>query len=421
MKICVLGLGYVGLPLAVALARRYTVTGFDINQKRISDLRIGKDVTAEVEEKNLLQANIAFSSDISSLQDQDLYIVTVPTPVHADNKPDLSLLLNASKMIGPYLKKGSIIVFESTVYPGVTEDICGPALEKYSGLRSGIDFFLGYSPERINPGDKTHTIEKITKVVAGQTPEISEVLKEVYGTLTKVFVAKNIKTAEAAKVIENTQRDINIAFMNEITQIFNKLDISLYDVLEAACTKWNFLPFTPGLVGGHCIGVDPFYLAECAQNIGVHPEIILAGRRINDSMGAWFAHMVHKNLERIFPVQKGCNILILGLTFKENVPDLRNSKVVDVIKELENLGHTITVADPYAVPEEAQKYYGISLHPIDNLSGFDCIIGAVSHDPYKALSSSDFERLTKEDGLIVDIKNMWDLLEGPSNRNFLKL
>jgi UDP-N-acetyl-D-galactosamine dehydrogenase len=421
MKICILGLGYVGLPLAVALAKNYAVTGFDVNDQRIRELKEGKDITAEIEPAILSASSIAYSSDETSLHNHDVYIVTVPTPVDDFNKPDFSLLLKASAMIGPRLRKGNIVVFESTVYPGVTEDICGPEIEKHSGFKSGVDFFLGYSPERINPGDKTHTVDKITKVVAGQTPEVTEILREIYSSVTKVFVAKDIKTAEAAKVIENTQRDINIAFMNEITGIFNKLNLSVYDVLEAAQTKWNFLPFTPGLVGGHCIGVDPFYLAECAIQVGYHPEIILAGRRINDGMGQFIADQVHQKLCDIFPSERSLKILVLGITFKENVPDLRNTKVIDVIKSLEKFGHAITVVDSWANDADAKKHYDIALANIEELGEFDGLIGAVSHEEYKNLNLKDFERLVKPHGLIMDIKNMWDKNKVPSNRVFSTL
>jgi UDP-N-acetyl-D-galactosamine dehydrogenase len=319
-------------------------------------------------------------------------------------------------MIGPFLKPGAIVVFESTVYPGVTEDICGKELEKSSKLISGVDFFLGYSPERINPGDKVHTVDKITKVVAGQNPKVQEVLKTIYEKVTKVFLAKDIKTAEAAKVIENAQRDINIAFMNEITMIFDRLGISTYDVLEAAKTKWNFLPFTPGLVGGHCIGVDPFYLAECAKLVGVNPEVILAGRSVNDGMGPWIGERIHKELGH-----KLSNILVMGLTFKENVPDLRNTKVIDVIRTLESFGHKITVVDPIADSNEAEKYYKISLEGLENLSGFDCIVGAVSHEAFYHCSSKDFERLGKPGALIVDVKKIWNKNLIPSHQNYLSL
>jgi UDP-N-acetyl-D-galactosamine dehydrogenase len=420
MNICILGLGYVGLPLAVSLSRHYKVTGFDKNTQRVDELKSGKDSTEEVSAAALSKASITYSADLASLKNQDIYIVTVPTPVDSYNKPDLSLLVTASRMIGPHLKKGAIVVFESTVYPGVTEDICGPELEKSSGLTAGRDFFLGYSPERINPGDKEHTVEKITKVVAGQTPETTEILREVYSKVTKIFVAKDIKTAEAAKVIENTQRDINIAFMNEITIIFERLGISIHDVLDAARTKWNFLPFKPGLVGGHCIGVDPFYLAECAKNAQVDPEIILAGRRINDRMGTWISQRIQEEIKAL-PLQSPCNILVLGLTFKENVSDLRNTKVVDVIKGLVSFGHNITVTDPLALSKDAEKYYQISLRDFKDLGQFDCIIGAVSHEEFKNFSQKDFERLGKKGALIVDIKDMWDRDQIPSHQHCLSL
>lgn len=419
MKICVLGLGYVGLPLAVSLSRTYDVTGFDVDTQRIKELETGFDATAELDQKTLKGSPLTYTHRTKDLAGHDVYIVTVPTPVDPQNKPDLSLLITVSKMIGPHLKHGAIVVFESTVYPGVSEDICGPELEKSSGMTMGKDFFLGYSPERINPGDKTHTIDKITKVIAGQTPEVAQKLATLYGTITEVFVAKDIKTAEAAKVIENTQRDINIAFMNEITHIFNRLDISIYDVLDAAKTKWNFLPFTPGLVGGHCIGVDPFYLAECARQLDINPQIILAGRRVNDGMGHCISERLHQELSNLG--HPSANILVLGLTFKENVPDLRNTKVIDVIKGLQNFGHTVTVSDPWASPKEAQKYYEIDLKDADTLSGFDCVVGAVSHTPYTTLTFKDFERLVKPGGLVGDIKNMWDRSKVPSNRKFFTL
>lgn len=420
MNICVLGLGYVGLPLAVSLSRYYKVTGFDINEKRIQSLKKAEDSTGEVESSVLKESNILYGSNTEHLKNQDVYIVTVPTPVDSNNKPDLSLLETASRMIGPHLKKGAIVVFESTVYPGVTEEVCGPELEKSSGLKAGEDFFLGYSPERINPGDKEHTINKITKVIAGQTPATTVILEELYSKVTKVFVAKNIKTAEAAKVIENTQRDINIAFMNEITTIFERLGISIHDVIDAAQTKWNFLPFKPGLVGGHCIGVDPFYLAECARSVQINPEIILAGRRINDRMGTWISQRIQETIAKL-SLKESCNILVLGLTFKENVPDLRNTKVIDVINTLKSFGHTVTVADPLALPEEAQKYYDITPKSLETLDQFDCIIGAVSHEEFKNFSEKDFDRLGKKGTLIVDIKNMWSSCKIPSHQHYLSL
>ena len=416
MKICVLGLGYVGLPLAVSLSRHYDVVGFDVNNRRIEELENSYDATAELDSETLKKSSLSYSHKEDALQGHEIYIVTVPTPVDEQNQPDLSLLVNVSKMIGPHLRKGAIVVFESTVYPGVTENVCGVTLEKASGMIAGKDFFLGYSPERINPGDKTHTIDKITKVVAGQNPEVSKILADMYRTVTEVFVAKDIKTAEAAKVIENTQRDINIAFMNEITTIFNRLDISIYDVLDAAQTKWNFLPFTPGLVGGHCIGVDPFYLAECARQLDIDPQVILAGRRVNDAMGHFISERIHQELVSLG--YTSANILVLGLTFKENVPDLRNTKVIDVIEGLKSFGHRVTVVDSWADPDDAKKYYNIDLAENNGLSNFDCMIGAVSHSSYTAFTTKDFEQRVREGGLVADIKNMWDVAKIPSNRHF---
>ncbi|MEI8320682.1 MAG: nucleotide sugar dehydrogenase [Alphaproteobacteria bacterium] len=406
MKIAVLGLGYVGLPLATALAKHYKVIGFDVDKKRIEELKTGFDRTHELSEKELQNSSLQKTHTLEDLKGCKVYIVTVPTPVHEDtNMPDLTLLKVASEMIGQVMESGAIVVYESTVYPGVTEDYCGPVLEKASGLKIGQDFFLGYSPERINPGDKEHTVYKITKVVAGQTPDVCETLAKIYGTITTVFKAANIKTAEAAKVIENAQRDINIAFMNEITAIFNKDGISIYDVLEAAQTKWNFLPFQPGLVGGHCIGVDPFYLANYAQQKGHHPEVILAGRHMNDSMASIFGDFVHQHIK-----QRGIQnkkVLILGLTFKENIPDLRNTKVVDLVSRLEKLGYDVDVTDPHANPHEAKKYYGMDLKDFDDLKGYDCIVGTVPHDQFKHMTEKDFARIGNDECLVVDLKNMW--------------
>ena len=411
MKICIIGLGYVGLPLAVKLSKHYEVTGFDINDQRVEELKTGIDRTLEVESSVLQGSSVNFTSKKSSLKNQNIYIVTVPTPVTARNVPDLGLLKKASQMLGKAISKGAIIVYESTVYPGVTEDFCGKIIESSSGLKCGTDFFLGYSPERINPGDKLHTVDKITKVVAGQTPEVSEKLKEIYSKVTKIFIAKNIKTAEAAKVIENTQRDINIAFMNELTEIFHHDQISIYDVLEAAQTKWNFLPFTPGLVGGHCIGVDPYYLAAYAKKRGVNPRMTLAGRYINDHMSAFLAELCHTALQK-----KKSNIIIFGLTFKENVPDLRNTKTAALIKELEKLGHIIDVVDPVADPKEAYQFYGINLKSVEELpqNHYDCLIGAVSHAEFVSFSSSFLAGLGKKQAHLLDIKNIWSHLDLPS-------
>jgi UDP-N-acetyl-D-galactosamine dehydrogenase len=324
--ISVVGLGYVGLPLAVALAKHFEVIGFDIGKSRIAELKAGHDRTNEIEPERLKASSLRSTDNAADMKGSDVFIVTVPTPVDDRNEPDLSPMISACKTLGPVIAKGSTIVFESTVYPGVTEDLCGPALEKSSGLKCGVDFWLGYSPERINPGDREHTVDSITKVIAGQTPAITELLADIYGKVTTggVFRAASIKTAEASKAIENAQRDINIAFINEVTMIFNKIGLSVHDVLEASATKWNFLPFRPGLVGGHCIGVDPYYLARCALDNGYQPEIILSGRRLNDRMGRYVADSIADKLPR------GARVLVLGLTFKENVPDLRNSKVIDV-------------------------------------------------------------------------------------------
>ena len=398
-RISVLGLGYVGLPLALALGENYPLVGYDTNPRRIEELSEGIDRTAEVSGEVLTQTKVRFTGDVQDLRDSELFIIAVPTPVDQNGQPDLTALKGASESVAGVMREGSIVVVESTVYPGVTENVCGTAIEKISGLRSGKQFFLGYSPERINPGDSVHTVDKIVKVVAGQTPAVTEKLAKIYGSMNggKVFLAKDIKTAEAAKVIENAQRDINIAFINEITKIFQKLEISTYDVLEAANTKWNFLPFTPGLVGGHCIGVDPYYLAFVAGEAGFDPAVVLAGRSINDSMSEYVAVRIDDQLDA------ASRVLALGLTFKENVPDLRNSKVAEVVGHLLAKGHEVQVHDPLADVEEADELYGITLlskFPSD----FDCVIGCVAHDHYR---SFDFGSILKAGGLIADLKGMW--------------
>jgi UDP-N-acetyl-D-glucosamine/UDP-N-acetyl-D-galactosamine dehydrogenase len=411
-RLAIIGLGYVGLPLAVALARHFPTTGFDIAKKRIAELKEGIDRTDEVPSNVLRASALKLTADDQDIEGSDVFIVTVPTPVDDRNEPDLGAVVSACKTVGKRLKKGAIVVFESTVYPGVTEDICGPVLAETPGLACGTDFFLGYSPERINPGDKEHTVERITKIIAGQTPAVVEVLRRVYGAVNNgnLFVAKNIKTAEAAKVIENAQRDINIAFINEVTMIFQKLGIAAHDVLDAAATKWNFLRFTPGLVGGHCIGVDPFYLAHRALALGHQPEIILAGRRINDGMGAYVASCVDARVPR------NAKILVLGLTFKENVPDLRNSKVVDIINALKKAGHTVTVHDPLADPLEAQEHYAITMaKSLDGIPPQDAIIGAVAHTPYTNFTPQTFNQLLKPNALIADIKAIWRNAQIPQN------
>ncbi len=404
-KLAIVGLGYVGLPLAVALARQYDCIGLDINRDRVAALQNGLDATGEIDEAHLKATTLKLSSDPADMRGADVFIVTVPTPVDSANNPDLSALLAASRMLGAFLEegRGQVVVYESTVYPGVTEDICGPALEQSSGLVCGKDFFLGYSPERINPGDREHTVDRITKVVAGETPDVLDMLCDLYGSITSggVHRAKSIKVAEAAKVIENAQRDINIAFMNEIAMIFQKIGVSTHDVLEAAGTKWNFLNFKPGLVGGHCIGIDPYYLSHLAQKVGHHPDVILSGRKINDGMGAYIADELHGRLGRIGKV------LILGLTFKEDVPDLRNSKVFDVIMRLKWLGHGVTVHDPNADPAEARLEYEIDLDTQAFDGCYDAVVLAVPHATYRSMRVDQISRLVKSDGLIADIKGAW--------------
>ena len=422
MKICVIGLGYVGLPLAVVLARHYQVTGYDVDGGRLAELREGYDITGEVSSSDLDSCAMKLSDDPDDLAGHDIYIVTVPTPVDETNEPDLSALRAACGVVGKAMAKGAVVVFESTVYPGVTEEVCGTELAAAAGLKCGKDFFLGYSPERVNPGDKEHRVDEIAKIVAGQTPEVTATLEEIYGNVTRggVFTARDIKTAEAAKVIENAQRDINIAFINEVSQIFQNLGLSVQDVLDAATTKWNFLPFKPGLVGGHCIGVDPFYLAHCAKEVGHHPEIILAGRRINDGMGGFIAERIDAALRsEDKDKDKTARILMLGLTFKENVPDLRNSKVIDVIRRLCELGHEVTVHDPLADAAQAKALYGVELYTEEDVSkvggngAFDCVVGAVAHDLYGRLSSESFAQMVAPGGLVADIKGLWRHIDLP--------
>jgi UDP-N-acetyl-D-galactosamine dehydrogenase len=405
-EIVVVGLGYVGLPLAVALARSFDVTGLDIDAGRVEQLKTGFDRTNEVGTDALAASPLKLTSAPEACRGAAVYIVTVPTPVDAGNRPDLGPVIGATRTVAGLLDAATkpIIVYESTVYPGVTEDICGPLIEEISGLARGRDFFLGYSPERINPGDREHTVDRIVKVIAGENEEVTERLAALYGAVTKagVFRARSIKTAEAAKVIENAQRDINIAFMNEITQIFSKLDISIWDVLEAAGTKWNFLKFQPGLVGGHCIGVDPYYLSHRAQQLGLEPNVILSGRSINDRMGGWLADELHARRGG-----KAGSALVLGLTFKENVPDLRNSRVIDVIRRLEALGHDVTVHDPHADPAEARHEYGLDL-PADALDRrYDLVVAAVPHAVYAELPDERIAGLAAEGGLVADVKNLF--------------
>ena len=424
MKIAVVGLGYVGMPLAVALAKYGPVVGYDVNQARVEELRDGRDSNSEVQQKILRASPCKFTFDINDIKDAQIYIITVPTPVKEDNDPDLTLIENATKSLARFIKKGDIIVYESTVYPGVTENICGVILEKHTGLKSGKDFFLGYSPERINPGDQKHTVENITKVVAAQTDEAAGLLADIYGQINggKIFKAKNIKTAEASKAIENAQRDINIAFINEITMILKKMGLSSLDVLEAAGTKWNFLPFKPGLVGGHCIGVDPYYLAKSALDNGHDPDVILAGRKINNHMGYYIAENINENLHS--QSKSGKNILILGFAFKENINDVRNTKVIDVVKQLTKLGHTVDIHDPYAFSEEVKKEYGLNiLKTLPRHKKYDCLTLAVNHKFYSEMTVQSIESLLNRDisnlkPLIYDIKGAWRDLKFSARYNY---
>ncbi|MCC9071745.1 nucleotide sugar dehydrogenase [Flavobacterium sp. F-65] len=414
VKIAVIGLGYVGLPLARLFATKYSVVGFDINQSRINSLQLGTDTTLEVDDETLQKVlldkvgdsiGLYCTSKIENIIDCNYYIVTVPTPVDKNNRPDLTPLYKSSETVGSVLKKGDIVIYESTVYPGVTEEECVPVLEKISGLRYNIDFYAGYSPERINPGDKEHTVEKILKVTSGSTPEIGKKVDELYNTviIAGTHLAPTIKVAEAAKVIENSQRDINIAFVNELAKIFNLMDIDTQAVLEAAGTKWNFLPFKPGLVGGHCIGVDPYYLAQRAQEFGYHPEIILAGRRLNDSMGEYIASQVVKLMLKKGIYVNGANLLMLGITFKENCPDVRNTKIVDLIKALKEYGITITIFDPLASLEEVDKEYRLDITNIIPNQKFDAVVLGVAHAEFLNLN---FSELQKENSLLYDVKGV---------------
>ena len=409
-KIAVIGLGYVGLPVALAFGRRVPTVGFDIRQKRVDELNAGHDETHEVTADDLRSAKLCeLTADPARLADCTFFIVAVPTPIDGDNRPDLRPMISASRTVGPHLKKGDVVVYESTVYPGVTEDICAPVLEELSGLKSGRDFFLGYSPERINPGDKEHTFDKITKVVAGQDAATLERVAKVYSMVVTAGVhrAPSIKVAEAAKVIENTQRDLNIALMNELAVIFDLMGIRTQDVLDAAGTKWNFLRFTPGLVGGHCIGVDPYYLTTKAQSLGYLPEVILSGRRINNNVGPFIAQKTVKFLSEDDKPLRKAKVGILGLTFKENVPDLRNSKIPDIIKELRTYGIAPLVHDPLGSAEEAHEEYGVHLASLDELRDLDALILAVSHKEYLADRAAMYARI-RPGGVLIDVKSALD-------------
>ena len=406
-KIAVVGLGYVGLPLAVHLAAHFDVVGFDLKTDRINELANGIDRTLEVTDVELKQARIHYTDDPKDLSDCRLIIVAVPTPIDDYRIPDLGPLQGASRTVGQFLKKGTCIVYESTVYPGATEEVCIPLLEKESGLKFGLDFTVGYSPERINPGDKIHTLENIMKIVSGSDAATCEMLASVYGRVVTAGIhkASSIKVAEAAKVIENTQRDLNIALMNELAKIFDIIGIDTHEVLEAAGTKWNFLPFKPGLVGGHCIGVDPYYLTFKAEALGYHPEMILAGRRINDGMGKHTAERVVKMLIRAGKQVRGSRVAILGITFKEDVPDLRNTKVVDIISELQDFGVDVLVSDPLADPEEARRYYGVNLLPPDQIRDVDAVILAVMHREYMEEGLEGIAgRCVDGNPLVIDVK-----------------
>ena len=404
MKIAVIGLGYVGLPLAAAFSEKYEVTGFDVNAARIEELKSGYDRTLELsaeQMKKAIENGMKFSLNLDDIKDCNFFIVTVPTPIDKNKRPDLTPVVKATQSVAKVLKKGDIVVYESTVYPGVTEEICVPLLEQ-SGLKFNEDFFCGYSPERINPGDKEHTVTKIKKITSGSTPEIAQKVDEVYRSIITAGTHKapTIKVAEAAKVIENTQRDINIAFMNELAMIFNKMNIDTNAVLQAAGTKWNFLNFRPGLVGGHCIGVDPYYLTHKAQELGFHPEMILAGRRINDNMGKYAADQVVKLMIKRGVLINSARVLVLGLTFKENCPDIRNSRVIDVIEELRDFGCSVDVYDPWADEAEVKREYGLTPLKSFDEADYDCVVIAVAHDKFKGLKFSK--------ALVYDIKNVYE-------------
>ena len=411
-SVAVVGLGYVGLPLAVALAKHFAVIGFDVSTERVAQLASGCDHTGEVDDAAMTATTARFTADPTELAKAGVIIVAVPTPVDNHKTPDLSPVKKASATVGRVMAQGSVVVFESTVYPGVTEDVCVPILEKESGFRSGKDFTVGYSPERINPGDKVHTLESVMKIVAGSDAATRSLLAKIYGAVVKAGIheASSIKVAEAAKVIENTQRDLNIALMNELAVIFHNLGIDTLEVLEAAGTKWNFLPFRPGLVGGHCIGVDPYYLTYKAEETGYQPQVILAGRRINDSMGAYVAKTAVKMMIQAGRQIKDAKVGVLGLTFKENVPDLRNSKVVDIITELVDFGATVLVHDPLADNSEAKAEYKVSLQPLEELTDLDALILAVGHEAFKHIRPKDLaSRFANKDSVVVlDVKSFWD-------------
>ena len=409
-RIAVIGLGYVGLPLAVEFGKKYSVVGFDINEQRIQQLREGIDATLEVDGSELEQAvNLSFSAQFDDLKECNIYIVTVPTPIDAHSRPDLSPILRASEMVGALLSKGDIVVYESTVYPGATEDDCIPVLEKQSGFSYNTDFYAAYSPERINPGDKQHRLTNIKKVTSGSTPEVGKFVDDLYASIIKAgtHMASSIKVAEAAKVIENTQRDLNIALMNELSLIFDRIGIDTLDVLEAAGTKWNFLPFRPGLVGGHCIGVDPYYLTHKAQELGYFPEVVLSGRRINENMGNYVAQQLIKRMINIGISIKNSKILIMGLAFKEDCPDLRNTRVIDIVEELETYGVNVDIYDPWIEGEAAKKEYGVSIVKELRTGEYPGIVLAVPHSDFREMSIEEIRDLGTEKHVFCDLKGVF--------------
>lgn len=414
LKIAIIGLGYVGLPLAVEFGKKVPVVGFDIHQKRIDELQSGQDHTLEVSPEELKQAtHLSYTTNLQQLADCNFFIVTVPTPIDEFKQPDLTPLIKASQSIGQVLSAGDIVVYESTVYPGATEEACIPVLEKVSGLTFNQDFYAGYSPERINPGDKLHRVTNILKITSGSTPEVADYVDQVYNLIIEAGTHKaaSIKVAEAAKVIENTQRDVNIALINELALIFNKMGIDTEAVLQAAGTKWNFLPFRPGLVGGHCIGVDPYYLTHKAQAIGYHPEIILAGRRLNDGMGAYVVTQLVKSMVKKKIQVEGAKVLVLGLSFKENCPDIRNTRIIDIVKELEEYHIDVDVYDPWVNPIEAESEYGITPVPTLNAQTYDAVILAVAHEQFKVMGADAIRALGKESHVLYDLKYVLDQAE----------
>jgi len=419
IKIGIIGLGYVGLPLAAAFSKKYETIGFDINEERISELKNAYDRTLELNEKQLLalQYNLSYTHDIEEIRDCNIYIVTVPTPIDKSNRPDLFPVKNSTDMISRILKKDDIVIYESTVYPGVTEEVCIPILESGSKLKFNQDFFCGYSPERINPGDKEHTVTKIKKVTSGSTPEIAKKIDALYSSIIEAgtFLASSIKVAEASKVIENTQRDVNIALINELAMIFETMGIDTNEVIEAASTKWNFIKLTPGLVGGHCIGVDPYYLTYKAEELGYKPNLILGARQINNGMGKYIAEKTVKTMIANDKMIKSANVLVLGVTFKEDCPDMRNTKVTDIIEELKNYGCNVDVYDPWVNPDEDKRFYshGIIENPFQNSKRYDAVITAVAHKQFKALQMSDYYAITNPSPVLIDIKG---IIESPTWR-----